>query len=180
MEDAMPVGRPGDFNQSMMELGATVCLPKKPLCGACPLRKECRARARGWQDRLPRTEKIETVARVESAVLLREHGSIWLVRRNAGEWHEGLWALPSIIHRNADENWVADFDRRFGMDLRETRKALAARYQVTHHRIELRVFEAGGGTPKSLARLRAWDVDQLGRLPIVTAHRRSLQRLRII
>lgn len=38
--------RPGDFNQALMELGATVCVPKAPLCGECPVRQHCRARRR--------------------------------------------------------------------------------------------------------------------------------------
>lgn len=38
--------RPGDFNQALMELGATVCVPKAPLCGECPVKQHCRARSR--------------------------------------------------------------------------------------------------------------------------------------
>src|SRR5262245_36972849 len=51
--ELVPDGRPGDFNQALMELGATLCTPRGPASGRCPLARECRARARGTADRLP-------------------------------------------------------------------------------------------------------------------------------
>src|SRR6202453_875855 len=45
--------RPGEFNQALMELGATVCVPKQPLCGECPVRVHCRAREQGIENQLP-------------------------------------------------------------------------------------------------------------------------------
>jgi len=179
MEAAIPAQNPGDFNQAMMELGAMVCLPRAPKCGACPLHGGCWAQARGRQEQLPRTQGIESVGRVESAVVLRENGSIWLVRRRAGEWHEGLWALPSVMRAGMDGDWREDFRRRFGIQLRESPLACSMRYQVTHHRIDLRVFEAPtvGG---SSGCLRRWKLGALAGLPMVTSHRRGLERLQII
>src|SRR5512136_569268 len=49
----VPADRPGDWNQALMELGATVCTPRAPRCAACPLRRHCRALALGRVDRLP-------------------------------------------------------------------------------------------------------------------------------
>src|ERR1700678_2232545 len=56
-EDLLPDGDrdPGDWNQSLMELGATVCVPREPKCDACPVRDLCLARERGIAGRLPRT-----------------------------------------------------------------------------------------------------------------------------
>jgi A/G-specific adenine glycosylase len=50
----IPAERPGDFNQALMELGATVCTPRSPACGACPLTDWCRAQALGRQEVIPR------------------------------------------------------------------------------------------------------------------------------
>jgi len=52
-EEIIPRGRAGDFNESMMELGAIVCLPGEPLCEVCPLNKVCRASAKGKAGQLP-------------------------------------------------------------------------------------------------------------------------------
>jgi hypothetical protein len=112
-------------------------------------------------------------------VLIRDSGGIWLVRRTAGEWHEGLWALPSVMHSNGGSGWMRDFNRRFSTRLTGSVAAHSARYQVTHHRIELRVFEATAAYGKSTP-LQRWELGKLGELPIVTAHRKSLARLGVL
>jgi len=178
MEMAIPEERPGDFNQAMMELGATVCFPKNPSCDACPLWNDCWARQRGWQERLPKSEKIETVGRVESAVVLRNAEKILLVQRSAGEWHEGLWALPSVMHSQNGADWIIDFNRRFKTKLRATSMAFSSRYQVTHHRVELKVFESAAGHASPA--LKSYNINQLPTLPMVTAHRKSLKQMGVI
>lgn len=178
MELAIPEKKPGDFNQAMMELGATVCLPKNPSCGVCPLRTDCWARQRGWQDRLPMSEKMESVARVESAVLLRDAEKILLVQRGAGEWHEGMWALPSVMHLQASPEWMVEFNRRFKTRVRNAAVAFSSRYQVTNHRVELKVFESAAGYASGA--LKSYNIDQIPALPMVTAHRKSLKQLGVI
>lgn len=179
MERTIPGQNPGDFNQAMMELGATVCLPQNPDCAGCPLQLECVARRRSWQDRIPASETVPSVARIESAVLMRDRGGVWLVRRVPGEWHEGLWALPSVVHQQAAPGWIEDFNRRFRTKIGRTTAAHSARYQVTHHRIELRIFEAAAAHGAS-DRLKYRRLSEIGALPIVTAHRKSMTRLGLL
>jgi A/G-specific adenine glycosylase len=83
--------RPGDFNQAMMELGATTCLPGIPLCGHCPIRKLCRTRGRGTgKNRKPRPRKASLCYG-----LARRGDSVFLVRRAAQEsLMPGMWELP--------------------------------------------------------------------------------------
>ena len=64
----VPPRAPGDWNQAMMELGATVCTPRAPRCDACPLAAECEARARGRVDVLPPVPKRRAVERIARAV----------------------------------------------------------------------------------------------------------------
>ncbi|XP_052777935.1 adenine DNA glycosylase-like [Mya arenaria] len=61
--------RPGDFNQSLMELGATVCTPKSPDCAACPLRNNCKAYAKVEQQRIKNSEKLTSIASEKNAVI---------------------------------------------------------------------------------------------------------------
>jgi A/G-specific adenine glycosylase len=58
--ELVPQNRPGDFNQALMELGATVCTPRSPRCEQCPLRETCNARRQGLVDVLP--EKVPRAA----------------------------------------------------------------------------------------------------------------------
>ena len=73
-----PRRRPGDYAQAVMDLGATICTPKKPACGLCPLRSPCKARAAGTELQLPKkTPKKPKPTR---------HGIAYLVRREDGAW----------------------------------------------------------------------------------------------
>lgn len=68
-----PALRPGDYAQAMMDLGATICTPRRPACGLCPLSSGCRARAEGVQDMLP--------AKAARPVRPERHGTVFFVRR---------------------------------------------------------------------------------------------------
>jgi A/G-specific adenine glycosylase len=83
---------PGDFNQAMMELGALVCLPARPLCGVCPVADLCALRGPA--------EKVDRPARKKAVlhyVLIRKNGSV-LLRQRPGESSlmPGMWELPQI------------------------------------------------------------------------------------
>lgn len=86
--------RPGDFNQALMELGATVCLPRRPACGACPLERLCQARRRGLETELPRKRRSGAPKRIAKTLLLIERqGRILLRKRSSGRL-AGFWELP--------------------------------------------------------------------------------------
>ena len=89
---------PGDFNQAMMELGATVCTPKNPSCGDCPLRKDCAARKQGVQADYPvKPRKGPVPVRKRTAVVIADAaGRVLLVQSRGGGLLKGLWELPSV------------------------------------------------------------------------------------
>ena len=91
---------PGDWNQAMMELGATVCTPQAPRCPLCPVARWCRARALGLAERLPvARRKTRTVkVTVAAAVLLDPRGHTLLVRRPGGDGalFSRLWQFPAV------------------------------------------------------------------------------------
>lgn len=94
----------GQFNQALMELGATVCTPKEPLCLVCPLASLCRARALGMQDRLPsKTPRAAPIEVVEQCALVIEPGGRFLVvRRKEGGLWAGFWEFPTAHVSGAD------------------------------------------------------------------------------
>jgi A/G-specific adenine glycosylase len=94
--------RPGDFNQAMMELGATVCLPRQPRCLLCPVSDRCATRgelpAAGVA---PRQRKREI-----HFGLARRHGSVFLVQRKKEEsLMAGMWELPEIARSSVKPMW---------------------------------------------------------------------------
>ena len=99
-EELLDRPRPGDFNQAMMELGATVCLPAKPRCSDCPIRAFCRTRGQGGMpNRTFRQHKREI-----AYSLARRNGSVLLVQRNKNHGlMPGLWELPEVVGSPAEE-----------------------------------------------------------------------------
>ncbi|MBP1612541.1 MAG: A/G-specific adenine glycosylase [Acidobacteria bacterium] len=93
--------RPGDANQALMELGATVCTPRAPRCPACPWSAACLARAAGDPERFPAAvARPETVPVLRGAVLVRDRrGRVLLRRIPEGEVNAGLLELPSATIR---------------------------------------------------------------------------------
>ncbi len=91
-EMAVPRRSAGDFNQALMDLGATVCTPAEPRCAACPLRTCCAAFRRGLQRQIPRPKRRMTTQFVrEAMVAVRKNGAYLLRRRMPGERWAGLW-----------------------------------------------------------------------------------------
>ena len=92
------VAKPGDFNQAMMELGATVCSPTSPACGDCPLAAACQSRRDGtWADYPVRPEKKTVPVRRTQAVIVTDaKGRVLLVQNREGGLLKGLWELPAV------------------------------------------------------------------------------------
>jgi A/G-specific adenine glycosylase len=96
--------RPGDFNQAMMELGATTCLPREPVCLTCPVRKWCATRGELAND----TKAARQQKREIWCALDRRDGHIRLVRRSKQEaLMAGMWELPywSSPDRSGRAHW---------------------------------------------------------------------------
>ena len=95
VQSMTPPGRAGDFAQAMMDLGATICRPKAPSCGKCPLAADCRAFALGIQEAFP-SPKVRKVRpqRFGIAWWIERDDCVWLVRRPAKGMLGGMAALP--------------------------------------------------------------------------------------
>jgi A/G-specific adenine glycosylase len=96
-EELLDPRHPGDFNQALMELGATVCTPAQPDCDTCPLPPDCLAQAAGRQESLPtRTRRTPATAVELAAVVLRRGGRFLLVQRQQSGQLSGLWEFPGV------------------------------------------------------------------------------------
>lgn len=95
----LDANRPGDFNQAMMELGATVCLPRQPVCPACPVRGFCTARGALVRVEKPSRQKKRNI---QYALDFRD-GSVFMVQRTrAASLMAGMWELPELPETAAD------------------------------------------------------------------------------
>ncbi len=106
-----PPGRPGDFAQALMDLGAQICTPKRPACGLCPIRSDCEGYAEGLTEVLPyKAEKGERPTRVGTAFLaLREDGAVLLRERPPKGLLGGMLEVPSTPWGAKDAAEPLDF-----------------------------------------------------------------------
>jgi A/G-specific adenine glycosylase len=184
-EALLPARRAGEFNQALMELGALVCVPATPRCGACPLAEDCVARRLGLQVSIPpRAAARAPVDVQEVAVVVRRGRHVLLVQRpGEGRW-AGLWEfphgplLPEETHEEAVPRVLSGLT---GLRVRPGPELLTLRHSVTHHRITLVCFEAcyrGGRFRSALYRQKAWvEPERLCDYPVSAPQRRLSQAL---
>lgn len=126
-ESLVPQRGAGGFNQALMDLGAMICTPTRPVCSRCPLAVDCAAHADGQEDTIPVMAPQRATKQVRETAVVTRHGDrVLVVRRGPGEWWEGLWDFPREPRRP-----------RGG----ERESIGLVRYGVTHHRIECTVVE---------------------------------------
>jgi A/G-specific adenine glycosylase len=95
--DLVDPDRPGDWNQALMELGATICTPRGPRCGRCPVAEWCSARAAGTQEERPVAVSRKPPRRAVFVVaVLHDGGRVLLGRRPEGGLLGGMWAFPEV------------------------------------------------------------------------------------
>jgi A/G-specific adenine glycosylase len=144
---------PGDWNQAMMELGATICTPRQPRCGACPVRDGCRAFRLGMADRLPeRRAKPATVRlRIAAAVLLDEQGRTLLIRSpaadgpreaespaNPGAIFSRMWHFPALATGGDSRGELErHLQAEFGLGQARWRELAGIRHTVTYREIAI-------------------------------------------
>jgi A/G-specific adenine glycosylase len=119
---------PGDWNQALMELGATVCTPESPSCGACPVARFCVARRKGLQDSLPLAEARREPKPVRWTCLkIARDGKVLLWRRSEKErLLKNLWGFPEAGRVPAIPG----------------RKLAEVSHTITHHALTLELREA--------------------------------------
>jgi A/G-specific adenine glycosylase len=137
----VPAAAPGDFNQGIMELGATVCTPTSPSCLVCPLSSLCRARAEGRQAELPvvpaRRAAAELPLIAEAAAWIVRRGRLLLLRRRAEGLFGGLWELPQAARRDALEAAIG-----VPITLLCESPSLRHRQTLSHRRLAIAVWPA--------------------------------------
>lgn len=140
-ETLTPDKRAGDYAQAVMDLGATICTPKSPACGICPLNRDCIARASGIQAELPKKKpKAKKPTRFGVAYLARNEAGEWLVERRPDKgllggmlgWPGAEWGDAAIELSPCDADWQDP-----GVEVRHT-------FTHFHLRLSLRVARVNG------------------------------------
>jgi A/G-specific adenine glycosylase len=139
----VPARRAADWNQALMDLGATVCTKPVPACGRCPLAAACGARRAGRERELPPARARPVARRLELACAAVRQGDALLLRRRAGRGlFGGLWELPSV-EVPAGAPGAAALRAGLaagGLRVRPGAELAAVERALTHRRLTLRAF----------------------------------------
>jgi A/G-specific adenine glycosylase len=142
---------PGDLNQALMELGATLCTPRAPRCGDCPLRPRCAAHRAGDPEALPVKKARKAVPRVEAAAaLVLRDGRALAVRRPPRGLMGGLWELPGDDLGDGEapaRGLRRALRERVGLEVGPLRRAGSVEHVFSHRHLRLYVYHgaAQGG-----------------------------------
>jgi A/G-specific adenine glycosylase len=152
-ETHTPSARVADYTQAMMDLGATVCVRRRPLCDACPLEDRCEARRRGetgrFPERRPRRDKPVRAARM--FVIVDPGGRCLLERRPSEGLWGGLWTPPERAADHDDETLCRELGIPPGARA-ETRAGDTFRHTFTHFHLDIEpVFVRLTGTTPGVA-----------------------------
>jgi A/G-specific adenine glycosylase len=137
---------PGDLNQALMELGATLCLPRAPRCAECPAAGACEARAAGDAEALPRKAAKRAPRPVEgvAALVLRDQRAL-AVRRPPRGLLGGLWDLPggdALPGEPAPDALARVLSAALGLRVVRVRPIGIVEHAFTHRALRLHVFRA--------------------------------------
>ncbi len=157
--DLVPMKRPGDFNQAMMELGQRVCLSAKPHCLLCPLRDDCLARQRGTILERPSRPPRKNIPHYDVAA-----GVIWentnskrflIAQRPLNGLLGGLWEFPGGKQENGEnlpQTLQREIQEELAIEINVGHHLTSIKHAFTHFRITLHAFHAThtGGTPQHI------------------------------
>jgi len=178
-QDLLARNASGDWNQAMMELGATICTPKSPQCGECPVKSWCRAHKLGIAEELPSARKKPATVAVTlaAAVLLDPRGRTLLVRQvdKDGALFSRMWQFPAIelIGADAGTALAGYMHEKFGVMVKGNLAPLAAaRHAVTFRNIRLEPYLIHVAQLPRVKGARTVMLGQIRRLPISNATRK--------
>ena len=166
-----------DYAQAIMDLGATVCVPRTPLCESCPLRELCQAFKQDCATLLPVARKqVKLPIRRQVALLVKCSGDYLIRQRPTEGFLGGLWEFPVVEvspeqnHRQSAEFLLADLGLTG-----DVCEADAVRHAYSHFKLELTVFSVEIETKTSVAEAGEYtwySEDAMKRLPLHGAHKK--------
>jgi len=182
----LPATRPGDFNQAVMELGATVCSPRQPRCLLCPWTQQCLARRQGLQELLPeKARRAKSRRSLQAAVVIRHRGRFLIVRRSGQRLLKGFWEFPSTELRqkgSAAKMLARLAGETYGLNVESVEPLITVKHSITTRRIELQVFQTklavGASSKRNDPDCRWVRLKDMGQYAFASATQRIVEALK--
>ncbi len=175
----LPKGRAGDYNQAIMDLGATICVPRKPQCPVCPVRSICRARKLGIQGQRPVLgSRKEVPHHVYGAAVISRRGKVLLAQRPSNGLLGGMWEFPNGRVKAATGTGLEKTIRRlYDLDVRCGEPLAVVRHGYSHFSVEVHAFRCQADALPAKRRLRWIAVKDLDAFPMGRIDRQIAKKL---
>ena len=154
LREIMPKGRPGDYNQALMELGATVCIPNgKPKCEVCPWENICLAHLEGREEEFPKKQaKKDRTIEKKTILIIQDENKAALHKRPSKGLLAGLYEFPNIEGHQTEKRVLA-YLKEMGLEVLRIQKMEPSKHIFSHkewHMIayQIRVDELAPKTEK--------------------------------
>jgi A/G-specific adenine glycosylase len=133
--------RSGDWNQAIMELGATVCTPKSPTCGSCPVSSQCQAFLTGQVASIPAPKPRATVKEIKAvALVISNNGCYLLEQRPKNGLLGGLYGFPLLEVVSDQQQTLQELLKRYNIKA-PSRHVGVVNHTMTHRQFQIQVFE---------------------------------------
>ncbi len=187
VDEIIPDSNPGDFNQAVMELGATVCLPSKPLCESCPLSVSCIAFKSAQTEKIPYKSPSKKIPHYDIGVgiLCNEKNQVLIALRPEDAMLGGLWEFPGGKRKKEEsirKTVYRELHEELGVEAEIQRYFMTVKHTYSHFRITLKAFicniRKGNPKPVSSQEIRWIDLREIDQYPFPKANKELVQRLK--
>ena len=156
VSEHLPPGQAGDYNQALMDLGATLCTPRSPDCPRCPLAELCQARALGIQGQLPVVPpKASAPHLTVTAAVICQQGAVLLAQRPPEGFLGGMWEFPGGKQEDGEDLpacLMRELAEELGVQVAVGEPFGVYRHAYTHFRVTLHAYLCAiiAGEPQAL------------------------------
>ncbi len=178
----LPTGKGGAFNQALMDLGATVCLPKSPHCDVCPVRQLCRARRLAIQAKLPVLAKRGRLPHrhVGAAVIVRR-GRVLIAQRPPSGLLGGMWEFPNAglvrLAGRSGQGLAAALGNAYGIRVRARGALTSITHAYSHFQVTVLAYRCDMISATKKPGLRWARLNELAEYPMGKVDRRIAEVL---
>lgn len=184
-DELIDPGRPGDFNQALMELGATVCTPKNPDCTDCPINSDCIAFNTMKTDTIPYKSAAKKRPHHQIGVgIIQKDNKVLIALRPEDAMLGGLWEFPGGKQKKDEkiEKTVArELKEELGVEVKILTPFMKLDHSYSHFKITLHAFlcslVSGEPEPKNSQEIKWIDIEELKQFPFPKANRKLTQKL---
>ena len=175
--ELVPAERPGDFNQAMMDLGATICVPGTPSCEKCPVAALCDAYCEGDAEDIPELPRKNPPKVIDYDLCLIINGGRVLMRQRTETMLQGLWIYPLLEEHHTPKQLPALVKRKLDLPVTEVQPAGEAKHIFTHQVWQMKLYTMHT-TAEAPSGWRFVTLEEMQQLTIPTAVKKAVAVVR--